>query len=247
MRTDRYSGCIRARDQYGRWVITASGYDWYVNFGSEDNKLCDFGDLVRFETTVDDNGHRTFRLLENISAMKREKSSKRELVVITCIHKDTGLVDIYLSSRDEQEPSLCDNCSWTNVKIDGLNLESCAVNDQLIVEIETFQEKTKIKFVKNASKDKGEYTNTIVGKLCILPKKDGFLNNLSKCVKTIVGDKVFYDVDLGDYGGDISRIGDLVEVCVHYNDKGEPVKCVVVKNTSAIARQPIENNKQKQL
>lgn len=243
----RAGGTIIGRNEFGLFNIRSSDYIWRgVDFGA-DNKICEIGDVVKFEMTIE-GGFRKFMLTENLTAKKREKSEKKkELIVIDHIHKDTGLVDIYLPSRDEHDGAFVSNWAWRNVKIEGLDLKSCDVKDQLLVEIETFQEKTKIKFVKNASKDKGEYTNTIVGKLCILPKKDGFLNNLSKCVKTIVGDKVFYDVDLGDYGGDISRIGDLVEVCVHYNDKGEPVKCVVVKNTSAIARQPIENNKQKQL
>ena len=207
MRTDRYSGCIRGKDQYGGWVITASGYDWHVNFGSEDHKLCDFGDLVRFETTVDDNGHRTFRLLENISAMKREKSSKRELVVIDGIHKDTGLVDIYLPNRDEHEPSLCANWVWNNVKIEGLILNSCEEKDRLIVEIDS---NGNIKFIKNASKSLGEYTNNIVGILHIA--SDGVCS-----VRAIVGDKVFRNVDLGDYKSVCCNY-DRVEIRVYYSE-----------------------------
>lgn len=160
----------------------------------------------------------------------------KENIVIKFIDEYTGLVNIYLPARDEHDVSYQSNWLWDFVKIQGLDLKSCKIGDRLLVDIEGGQRKGTITLIKNLSNSVEPYTTNVVGKIGVMPNT----------VKSLIGDKVFHNVNFGE-NTKLCLKGDLVEICVYYNEKREVVKCEMIKNISAIARQPIEDNKQRHL
>lgn len=239
MKKQTFVGTVCGKNQGGYWNVKVKGYIYYgVDFGEENNEAIQNGDMIRFEITVDNRGYRTFALLNNISAEKREQlKTEKENIVIMDIHKDTGLVDIYIPSRDEHDSAYASNWLWNNVKIDGLDLNSCSLDDRLLVEIGP--NRKYIKLIKDVTKPSEEYTTEIAGRLRKQP------NGLFSVV-AVVGGKEFYVVDLGAWK-EFCQNGDLVTISVQYDKNKNPQKCELVKNHSAEPRIAQNGNQQNQL
>lgn len=132
---------------------------------------------------------------------------------------------VNLSSNQAEDMIFGRNYVYPNVTIKGLDLTTCHVGDILLVDIgadgKTFS------LVKNASADKSDI-KVIGGRLKIQPG--------SVIVKPLFGDKMFNNVDLGDYAGKCFN-NDLVEIQVVYDKKGMVTRCYLIKNTSALQRE----------